>query len=389
MSFTRIGANIAAMQSMNALMKVNRLIGQGLLRLSSGKRINSVGDDAAGFSLARGLESRRRSLEQAMSNVGGAKNVLSIAEGGYLAVAGILQIIKEKAVQGADDSFSDSQRLAIQGQIDAMVLEINDIVNETIFQGALLIDGSFTDKLFQTGAGAGDTFAVELGKASAAAFTGFATDSQFIIRAGENNKLVFNEGGGDLTATIDLTAYNATGRTGTDLAAALKTAMDAAGADTYTVTYTDSTGLFSIASDGVTLNLQWTDIVSNIGRVLGYNVSTPDTGATTYGSDFAADTLSVASSASAAAAMENVDAAIDTLNSGAQTVGEFMIRLSSKEDNLAVAVTNTEAARSRIEDADFAKEQMDLVRAQIVQQTAFSSFAQANSAPQLILSLFR
>jgi flagellin len=87
--------------------------------------------------------------------------------------------------------------------------------------------------------------------------------------------------------------------------------------------------------------------------------------------------------------MENVDAAIDTLNSSAQSVGEYMIRLSSKEDNLAVAVTNTEAARSRIEDADFAKEQMDLVRAQIVQQTAFSSFAQANSAPQLILSLFR
>ena len=145
MSFTRIGANIAALQSMNALMKVNRLIGQGLLRLSSGKRINTVGDDAAGFSLARGLESRRRSLEQAMSNVGGAKNVLSIAEGGYMAIAGILQIIKEKAVQGADDSFSPSQRIAIQGQIDAMVLEINDIVNETIFQGALLIDGHFTD----------------------------------------------------------------------------------------------------------------------------------------------------------------------------------------------------------------------------------------------------
>ncbi|MCH7939107.1 MAG: flagellin, partial [Candidatus Marinimicrobia bacterium] len=106
-------------------------------------------------------------------------------------------------------------------------------------------------------------------------------------------------------------------------------------------------------------------------------------------SDFAANALSVVSSFSAAAAMENVDAAIDTLNTNAQTVGEFMIRLSSKEDNLAVAVTNTEAARSRIEDADFAKEQMDLVRAQIVQQTAFSSFAQANSAPQLILSLFR
>ena len=273
MSFTRIGANIAALQSMNELLKVNRQIGQGLLRLSSGKRINTVGDDAAGFSLARGLESRRRSLEQAMSNVGGAKNVLSIAEGGYMAIAGILQIVKEKTVMGADDSFSPSQRLAIQGQIDAMVAEIDDIVNETIFQGAKLIDGTFLTKLFQTGASSGDTFSVSL--------------------------------------------------------------LDA---------------------DAVAL------------AVTGLDVS---------------------DSANAATAMTAVDAAIDTLNTQAQTVGEYMIRLSSKEDNLAVAVTNTEAARSRIEDADFAKEQMMLVKAQIIQQTAFSSFAQANSAPQLVLSLFR
>jgi flagellin len=278
MSFTRIGANIAALQSMNELLKVNRQIGTGLLRLSSGKRINTVGDDAAGFSLARGLESRRRSLEQAMSNVGGAKNVLAIAEGGYMAIAGILQIVKEKTVMGADDSFSPSQRLAIQGQIDAMVAEIDDIVNETIFQGAKLIDGTFLNKLFQTGASSGDTFSVSL-----------------------------------LDADADALALSVAG------------------------------------------------VVD----------------------------LDVSNSADAATAMDLVDSAIDTLNTQAQTVGEYMIRLSSKEDNLAVAVTNTEAARSRIEDADFAKEQMMLVKAQIIQQTAFSSFAQANSAPQLVLSLFR
>ena len=378
MSFTRIGANIAAMQSMNALMKVNRLIGQGLLRLSSGKRINSVGDDAAGFSLARGLESRRRSLEQAMSNVGGAKNVLSIAEGGYLAIAGILQIIKEKAVQGADDSFSPSQRLAIQGQIDAMVLEINDIVNETIFQGALLIDGNFIDKLFQTGAGAGDTFAVELGKANASAFTGFATDSVYNIQEGVNDILVVD----GVSIVVAAGSY-----TGTALAAAIVTADT--GGELDTVTYDAGTGKFTIDTEATGGVIEFTASATTIGRLLGFDVTSDVDGLAGAESDFAANELSVVSSSSAAAAMENVDAAIDTLNTNAQTVGEFMIRLSSKEDNLAVAVTNTEAARSRIEDADFAKEQMDLVRAQIVQQTAFSSFAQANSAPQLILSLFR
>ncbi len=273
MSFTRIGANITALQSLNELMKVNKRIGTGLLRLSSGKRINSVGDDAAGFSLARGLEARRRSLSQAMLNVGTAKNVLTIAEGAYLAVSELLQVIKEKTVMGADDSFNSDQRAAIQGQIDALAAEIDAIVSESSFQGTALIDGSFTGKVFQTGAGAGDIFTVQLSAAD--------------------------------TTTLGLTG------------------------------------------------------------------------------------IAVGSATSASAAIAAVDTAINRLNTNAQAVGEYLVRLTSKEDNLATTITNTESARSRIEDADFAKEQMDLVRAQIVQQTAFSSFSQANTAPQLVLSLFR
>ncbi len=273
MSFTRIGANIAALQSLNALLKVNTSIGSSLLKLSTGKRINSVGDDAASFSLARGLEARRRSLQQALSNVGTAKNVLSIAEGGYLAISDLLQIIKEKTVQAADDTYNASQRTAIQGQIDALVQEIDAIVAENQFQGTQLIDGSFTGSKFQTGAAAGDVFTVTLANADSAA--------------------------------------------------------------------------------------------------LGVN------------------TLDVSSAATASTAIAAVDASIDTLNSAAQTVGESLLRLSSKEDTLSVSITNTEAARSRIEDADFAAEQANLVRNQIIQQTAFSAFAQANAAPQLVLSLFR
>jgi flagellin len=272
-SFTRINANIAAMQSYNELMGVNRLVAKGLLRLSSGKRINSVGDDPAGFSLARSIESRRRSLTQALDNVGTAKNVLSIAEGSYLSIAGILQIIKEKTVQAADDSYNSDQKAAIQGQIDALVAEIDEIVDETEFQGTKLIDGSFSSAVFQTGASAGDIFAVDLTEADSAALS---------VQA-----------------------------------------------------------------------------------------------------------LAVSDAGSASTAMAAVDAAINTLNQAAQGVGEYMIRLDNKEDNLSTSITNIESTRSRIEDADFAAEQMNLIRAQIVQQTGFASFAQANAAPQLVLSLFR
>ena len=273
MSFTRINANIAALQSYNELLKVNSRVGDHLLRLSSGKRINQVGDDPAGFSLARGIESRRRSLSQALANVGTAKNVLSIAEGSYIAIAGILQVIKEKAVQAADDSYNADQKLAIQGQINALVSEIDDIVEETEFQGTQLIDGSFSAAKFQTGAAAGDIFNVALNNVDSAALS--------------------------------------------------------------------------------------------------------------------VDALSVSDALAASVAMNDVDAAINTLNAAAQDVGEYTLRLDNKETTLSVAITNIEATRSLIEDADFASEQMNLIRAQIVQQTAFASFAQANAAPQLVLSLFR
>ncbi len=100
------------------------------------------------------------------------------------------------------------------------------------------------------------------------------------------------------------------------------------------------------------------------------------------------NSISLANSTSAASAISTVDTAIDKLSGYIQDVGEYKVRLSSKEQTLSVASTNTEAVRSSIEDADFAKEQMEIMKLQILQQTSVSSFAQANSSPQVVLSLF-
>ncbi|MCD6100208.1 MAG: flagellin [Candidatus Marinimicrobia bacterium] len=99
--------------------------------------------------------------------------------------------------------------------------------------------------------------------------------------------------------------------------------------------------------------------------------------------------ISVATAASASAAISTLSQAIDNLAGWIQDVGEYKVRLSSKEQTLSVAITNTEAVRSTIEDADFAREQMELMKLQILQQTAVSSYVQANVSPQLVLSLFR
>ena len=269
---TRIAANIRAMQSLNSLNDINKQIGLHQMRLATGKRITTVGQDPAGYQLAKGLEARGRGLNVALKNVNNAKNVLSVAEGGYQNIMDILQTIKEKATQASDYSLSATQRSALDSQVSALVTEIDDIVSTTKFNGNNLVDGTYSGS-FHTGDGASDTLAVSLGDSDSAALT--------------------------------------------------------------------------------------------------------------------INSLSLTTVASAAAAITSVDSAITTLSNKLQVVGQYQSRLNSKEGTLGVAISNTESVRSSIEDADFAQEQMDVMKLQILQQTAFSSFTQANAAPQTVLSLFR
>ena len=269
---TRIAANIPAMKNINILSKVSDDIAKHQLRLATGKRINSPAEDPAGYMLARGLEARKRGLQVALDNVSNAQNILDVAEGAYSNVMDILQTLKEKATQAADGSLNSTQRSAIDGQADALISEIEDLVDNTTFNGTKLIDGNYST-YFQTGEQGTEQLQVSLGAADSASL---GIDS------------------------IDLSTAN---------------------------------------------------------------------GAST--------------------AISTISSAIDTLSDNMKTLGEYKIRLESKQSNLANAITNTESVRSTIEDADFAKEQMEVMKLQILQQTSLSSLTQANSAPQLVLSMFR
>jgi len=272
---SRIGANIQAMQALSSLTRVNGKIAEHQLRLATGRKINSAQDDPAGYQIARSLESRKRGLVKALNNVSSAKNVLNIAEGGYQTIMDLLQTMKEKATQAADGSLSSAQRTALDNQVTALTLEVEDIVSETTFNGMSLIDGSYstTGIKFHTGNGSADELEVKLNNADSAALT-----------------------------------------------------------------------------------------ISSI---------------------------SLATAAGASGAIDSVDSAITTLSTAVQKVGEYQTRLGAKEENLSTAISNTENARSLIEDADFAAEQMEVMKLQIIQQTALSALAQANQQPQVILSLFQ
>ncbi len=273
-NFARIASNVPALQNMTTLNQISNRISQHQLRLATGKRINTPGEDPAGYMLARNLESRGRGLAVALDNVRNAQNILDVAEGGYANIMDIIQTCKDKATQAADGgSLSSTQRTAINDQVQSLLAEVDEIVSATTFNGSSLIDGTYTATSFQVGEQASETLAVTLQDADSAAIS--------------------------------------------------------------------------------------------------------------------VNTISLATEASANAAMTSLSSAIDNLSDRMKDVGEYKVRLGSKEATLSNAITNTEAVRSTIEDADFAKEQMEVMKLQILQQTSLSSLSQANSAPQLILSMFR
>jgi flagellin len=281
MSLFRIGANIQAMQSLKSLYDINNRISVRQSRLASGKRINTAQDDTAGYAIAKSLQGRKNGLSAALSNVQNAKSILAIAEGGYQNQMDILQTIKDKAVQAADEALSDTQRAAIDKQVFQLLSEFDDIAAQTKWSDASIIN----------------------------------TETTFSFHVGGDSDE-------ELLVTLD---------------------------DSNSATYTNFTDLATAAGAG------------NIGT----------------GVDEADDSI------------DDIDSAIDTLAGSIQTVGDNMVRLSKKESFLAVSVANTDAVRSAYEDADFAVEQMELLKLQILQSTAVSSLAQANTAPQVVLGLFR
>ena len=149
---TRINTNIGAMQTLKALNDINGRLANHQLRLSTGQRINSAEDDAAGWVIGKTLEARTRGLSVAINNVGDAKNVISIAESGLDSLLDILMEMKAKITQAASDTLSTAERAAIEKKLAELASEVDAVVTQTQFDGNTLIDGTYTSKTIQVGA---------------------------------------------------------------------------------------------------------------------------------------------------------------------------------------------------------------------------------------------
>ena len=268
---SRINTNLQSMDALRSLQGSNAELGMRQLRLATGSKINRAEDDSAGYSIATKLQAKVRGQAQALSNVGDAKSMLTIAEGSLSSVMEILQTMKEKTVQAANDTMGSTERTAIDNQLTALSNEITDILGDTKFNSTSLFTS--TSFSFQVNAEAADSFSVSVGTLS----------------------------------------------------------------------------------------------------VAGMSVATSD--------------ITVSTAALATALLSSIDSAITTISNKMGGIGDSQKRLTFKQDALGIAMNNNEAARSRIADADFAKEQMEIVKLQILQQTGTAAVAQANSAPQGVLQL--
>ncbi len=495
--FTRIATNIGALNALQSLRQINTDLGVHQQRLSTGKRINSAEDDPAGLTIATKMLARTEGLKVALDNIGDAKNMMAVAEAGLGKITDILVEMRSKAEQAASDTLGSSERAAIASQLESYAEQIDDIVDETKWNGVKLLDGT-VNKHFQTGADEGeytvwqliqehtaDTLNISesyaaagfLNTVASTSLTGVATAGVFTgltqLSTGSYSIEVLGAAADGTSGAVDVesdaltggTAVEVTDSATSELAAGTYTITidavaaaddvsytirDAEGAIVETVDNADVSGgdlvgngagtvginlTFStdpsglqvgdamtfeyIAADQVKLELNdgsnlpvqidvdgvtggetasyiYADAGGDYDTGRGATVTLAAIAAITTGEAISFDyhqagdyVVDVSTAVKAASYMTTVNNSLDVVNASLSDLGSLMARLTFKEEAVAVAQVNVEASYNRIMNADMAEEQVEATKLSILQQTSITMLAQANVAPQNILTLFQ
>src|SRR6056300_864327 len=162
-----INTNMSALNAQQNINKQNQEMNDAMTRLSSGLRINSAADDAAGSAISSKMETQVRSLNMAIRNSYDAISMTQTAEGALSEMENVLQRVRELSVQAGNSTLSSSDRTSIQKEVDALVSELNSISSKTNFNGVKLLNGDRGTVSFQTGIDASDSLTVNLIKSDA------------------------------------------------------------------------------------------------------------------------------------------------------------------------------------------------------------------------------
>lgn len=388
-----INTNIASLNAQRNLNASQSALNLALQRLSSGLRINSAKDDAAGLAISQRMSAQIRSLNQAVRNANDGISMIQTGESGMQEIQNMLVRMKELATQAASDTVGDTERGFINTELQQLKEEINNIANRTAFNGQKLLDGSFGVQLdsssavqvglnLATNAQAAVTGVSVAGASPSTTYTFTDASGVLTLSDGTNSQAIDLSGVTVSAGTSYVLNYDSLGIKITISAAEDKDGADiAADLDTLTVvTGASSSAVIQVGADNAASNrvsLSFVDVRINATSGLA--------SLNTALSDFdSAKTV-----ANAQALLTEVENALDYVSTQRAELGAQQNRLEYTISSIQSTVENMSAARSRIMDADFAAETAALTRAQILQQAGVAMLAQANALPQNVLALLR
>jgi flagellin len=321
----RINTNVSAMTTLRYLNQATDAKSSALTKLSSGSRINSAADDAAGLAVSEKMKAQIGGLTQAQSNAQDGVSLIQTAEGGLSQIQTMLDRMRDLAVQSSNGTLGTDDRKAIDKEFNDLKGEISRIAKTTQFNNKNLLGTSDADTkattfTFQVGANSGQTLSVKISAMNAAAL--------------------------GLTDSVDIVGSSAVSVNG---------------------------GIFK--NEGSTETV--------------HNGKTVAAGATVYDATvYKADTTS-ADMISANAAITAIDKAISTVTTQRSTLGATQNRLGYAISNLETSNENLSEANSRIRDVDMAQEMTQFTKSNILTQAATSMLAQANAMPNSVLTLLQ
>ncbi|CAB4731184.1 MAG: flagellin [Nocardioides sp.] len=380
----RINQNIDAVNSYRNLSVTQGQMSKSLEKLSSGFRINRAADDAAGLAISEGLRSQIGGLKVAVRNTQDGVSVVQTAEGALTETHSILQRMRDLAVQSANDSNDSNSRTAINAEATALKDELTRIADKTTFNNVKLLDGNFTGKQFQVGYAANDTITVDIeAKGAPASFATTAAGTGVAV-TGAGTFTFSQAGAGGLSIT---TGSIATTTNATQTRDALN-----ADANFSSAFYADLTSTGELRVTAIGGNGNAVAVAAGSGTAAGLVAGT---GSAAGGdSGFSATALGVtgvnlSTQSGATTAITSIDTAIKSVSTARASLGALQNRFEHTINNLNVTAENLSASESRIRDTDMAQEMMSFTRAQILSQAGTAMLAQANQAPQGVLSLLR
>ncbi len=433
--------NMSAISTLNTLNKNSSALAKSLEKVSSGMKINGAADDASGYAISERMRVQIRGLDQANSNTQNGNAMMKVAEGAVSSTVDILKTLKEKVINAANDTNTDSDRQTIQKELDQSIDQIDDNANIT-YNGKYLVDGSHNNKTEQTTTALTNE-SLDAATSSSSALTSLcsrtgenlnihSTDNVTVsyVKQGKTYSTTFSVGDKNLSQVLSQTAYNGT----TSVAQMLefnsevtsKIGVDGSGNTIYTadngcaMTLTSKSGgidgqvsgfTISITNNKGAINKSANAVLDNFSESIraqnksednamvfqvgtkanqAIKVGLTDMRSTALGLKGAdGETLNVSTQVKANAAINVLDNAIQKALDQQTTIGSVESRLSYTSSNLTTASENVQASESTIRDADMAKEMTNYTKNNVLLQAAQSMLAQANQSSSSVLSLLQ